>query len=668
MNLVVRAVLTSLFALPAGLPIQADAPLPGGFHAPPGTVATSWVGNSFGGNGGPNGLGYWMQDAADEIKVTPDGTVIAGISWDESGRCIGLYKNGKPNRLLLKQPDGKGADEAWGWGTANNAVAVAGDTIYAANLAKKLLRFRWTPGDLESARFQDATEISGEAVGMSARNGKLVIVYKEGSVETRDSDSRSVMGKFTVAEARDAVFARDGSLWILARNKIRHYSADGRDLGQTLPNAETPSALAWDNRERLLVCDNGPAQQVLTFDVSGVMPRLVARFGERGGLRAGTSGLAAPTKLLALRGAGTDAQGNLYVAMSYANSPNGNLILRAFSPDGKLLWERHATAFVDTFGFDPDADGKTIYSRTAVYNLDLNQTTPGSEAQLRAFTLDPLAGTKDDRTNYGCTTLVRNLKGRKTLFTIGQYAGGYHIYGFESAKSYLAQEVAKVGGNEQWAWDVTESGDIWHGDAAGNTIRRYAFRGWTKDGKPDYDWQNPQTWPRPEGWELVRRVHYAPETDSLYLTGYLTGQKIETWGVVGPTIGRYDGWLAGKPTLHWTNDNLPRDEGGGKEGPITPESIAFAGNYFFVGMTRPNGGKQLTHALRQSDGAYVGTFAPDTNAVGTVQGWLDMPYAVQAIKRRNGEYLILVEEDARAKNLLYRWRPEAAQTARSGRP
>ncbi len=34
-----------------------------------------------------------------------------------------------------------------------------------------------------------------------------------------------------------------------------------------------------------------------------------------------------------------------------------------------------------------------------------------------------------------------------------------------------------------------------------------------------------------------------------------------------------------------------------------------------------------------------------------------MPYAVQAFKRKNGEYLVLVEEDWRGKNLLYRWKP-----------
>lgn len=38
-------------------------------------------------------------------------------------------------------------------------------------------------------------------------------------------------------------------------------------------------------------------------------------------------------------------------------------------------------------------------------------------------------------------------------------------------------------------------------------------------------------------------------------------------------------------------------------------------------------------------------------------GWCDMPYAVQAIQRAIGEYLIMEEKDWRGKNLHFRWSP-----------
>jgi hypothetical protein len=97
---------------------------------PPGVYRTSWMGNTFGGDGGPNGLGYWVRNGADKIEVAPDGTVFAGMEWDEAGRCAGLYKNGRVNRWLLKAPEkNKLADSAWGWGTGNNAVAISGESL-----------------------------------------------------------------------------------------------------------------------------------------------------------------------------------------------------------------------------------------------------------------------------------------------------------------------------------------------------------------------------------------------------------------------------------------------------------------------------------------------------------------------------------------------------------
>jgi hypothetical protein len=99
-----------------------NAVSPDEVQPPPGTYTTSWVGNSFGGDGGPNGFGYWVQNGVDEIEVTPDGTVIAGVEWDEAGRCAGLYKDGRLNRALLKAE--KIPQSAWGWNTANNALAV----------------------------------------------------------------------------------------------------------------------------------------------------------------------------------------------------------------------------------------------------------------------------------------------------------------------------------------------------------------------------------------------------------------------------------------------------------------------------------------------------------------------------------------------------------------
>ena len=78
-------------------------------------------------------------------------------------------------------------------------------------------------------------------------------------------------------------------------------------------------------------------------------------------------------------------------------------------------------------------------------------------------------------------------------------------------------------------------------------------------------------------------------------------------------------------------------------------------------MVKPDGGKQYTHVLSVTDGRYVGSLSPGPE-VGGNAGWQDMPYPIQALKRKDGEYLVLVEEDWRGKNLLYRCAPNNAES------
>jgi hypothetical protein len=208
--------------------------------------------------------------------------------------------------------------------------------------------------------------------------------------------------------------------------------------------------------------------------------------------------------------------------------------------------------------------------------------------------------------------------------------------------------------------EVTPDGTVvtgtWNGDAPKRQVRRYEFGGWTTGKKPRYDWNKSQSWP--SDFEQVRRIIYQPETDTLYLLWYLKGQKIDSWRVVGFTRRRYDGWLAGKPKVRWTNFKLPFNAHGSDQGgSLSASGVAAAGDYLFVGMVKPDDGRQYVHILRLSDGSYVGSFKPG-DEVGGNAAWQDMPYSVQAMKGKNGEYLVLVEEDWRGKNLLYRWIPE----------
>ncbi|MBQ7029851.1 MAG: hypothetical protein IJN32_06370, partial [Thermoguttaceae bacterium] len=71
---------------------------------------------------------------------------------------------------------------------------------------------------------------------------------------------------------------------------------------------------------------------------------------------------------------------------------------------------------------------------------------------------------------------------------------------------------------------------------------------------------------------------------------------------------------------------------------------------------------QRTYALDAATGQVLGAFVPG-GEVGEGAGWQDMPYSVAALKRKNGDYLILVEEDWRGKNILYRWTPPTSASS-----
>ena len=135
----------------------------------PGKLDWDYIGSSFSDFSdfavdAENGVGRWVQNFVGEIEVTPDGTVIVGCYWDEGGRCLGLYKDGRPSGAALGKNDRKGGHRNGGWGTSTSAMTAVGNEIlcnYAINAmkrkngeyilfaedygAQKVNLFRWKP-------------------------------------------------------------------------------------------------------------------------------------------------------------------------------------------------------------------------------------------------------------------------------------------------------------------------------------------------------------------------------------------------------------------------------------------------------------------------------------------------------------------------------------------
>jgi hypothetical protein len=60
---------------------------------------------------------------------------------------------------------------------------------------------------------------------------------------------------------------------------------------------------------------------------------------------------------------------------------------------------------------------------------------------------------------------------------------------------------------------------------------------------------------------------------------------------------------------------------------------------------------------KKADGAYVGKLAAGSE-VNYECGWVDVKHGLRALICTNGTYLVVTEEDWKAKNLLYMWHPE----------
>ena len=619
---------------------------------------TSWLGNTF---GGPDGK--WVQNYIDEIEVASDGTVYTASEWDEAGRCTGIYKNGDVMPTMLKQFDGAGGHKAWGWGTASHAVAIDATRIYLINTVGELLRFnRANQKYIDTKPVLKVTKVDdkevGKAVGLTCARGLLYIVRDNGEISVRSASDLKLRRTFTVTGARDIAVASDGTLWVLAGTQIRRYSAAGKAMPQTIPDAGKPTAISFDNKGRLLVCDNGPRRQVLIYSNLKSTPSRVGTFGVLGGITAGPRpGAVAPKKLHSLAGAATDAKGNLYVALS-AGHVDGTVI-RQFKTNGVSNWktpgwELNGLHFVDSVVTEPGSDGISVYSHSRRFVMDYSKP-PGQQWKVAGYTIDPDLAKTDARIEEPAyhPAFTRHLKGKVIIYMTPMMGGNVELYTPRAGTEFLDPIYSykrQLGG---WGFSVDGRGDIW--ECNNKTIARVPFQGFATDGKPRFGPR--QEFAAPARWDSLQRVYYNSTTDTLFLSGYTPDKKEETWGIIGKEMALYKGWVKGNRTPSWTKA-VPHDFKP-EEGPrVIMKSMSIAGDFLFmVGVDT----RAQVRVYDMKDGRFVGMLNPGKEVGGVdATGWVDMVDAIFAQRRKNGEYLVFVEEDLRAKIVMYRWNPKQA--------
>lgn len=510
-----------------------------------------------------------------------------------------------------------------------------------------------------------------------------------------------------------------GNLWVILRTagtqgrQVVRLDADGKRTAQVpLPAGTLPVDIAVGVDGRLLIADNGPNQNLLWFQVAGNTVTPAGELGERGGAystrdgaRAGSVG---PLRFQGLTSVGLDRKGNIYVAMSgMGPRPVGRrpyhygAVIESYAPDAKPRWRLEGLLFLDTVHVDPGDHG-WAYSGTRRFRLDFDHMDPGSEWRYTGITQDPFRYPQDAAFAAGPEgrgfPLMRRIQGRLFGFFTDRHAKYLKIYRFDPARSELAvpagfistrriegnwppfqppsgewiwhddngdsrfqaNEFERNGGRDapaMQAWWVDDRGDVWAG-SYDQGIRRFRLRGLDRQGNPDYSFDTVEREPMPAPFTKVQRLQYFPETDTMYLTGATAAKPYDPgqWDSIGRVVARYDNWrgtsrnTVRKPRYVVEVDSLP-----GRRPTQGIEGIAVAGDYMFLVEAE----KAHVRVLENRTGRHIGVMTPG-GEVGNESGWVDVPMGITALRRPNGEYVVFVEEDARGKNLMYRWRPAPA--------
>ncbi|MGJ5672426.1 MAG: hypothetical protein ACR9NN_02195 [Nostochopsis sp.] len=654
------------------------------------TYKTSWIGNSFGdGN-------KWVQIQVSDMYVAPDGTVYTNTDWDEAGREVGIYKNGD---VIGK------ADDLHGWGRmGGDAIAVAQKYMYVGmqqspegkagedyppkgtnwfcirryNLSGKPAPFPqgrgWDKSMLIVSTKDKVTGLATDGKQLYASNkaGNLVHVYNTATMK----EIRS----FKVTNPSKIALDKKGNLWIIrAKNQIGHYSPTGKQLPGAITSVAQPSAIAVDNKNRLLVADNGPRQQVLIYDIAN-KPKQVGTFGTQGGVYSGNRGEIGALKFYGLSGVGTDAGGNIYVSNVGFN--RSGVDLRKLSASGKLQWQLLGLQFLDTADADVGTDGANVFTKDEHFIMDYSKDS-GKEWQYKGYTLDRFRYPNDARLHTTPTAaFVRRLQGKRLLYLSSEMMSErllmYRFDGeiavpcgiFSKGKEdWLANEPtnsswiwidANGDGSPQakeyqatgekddsvWGWEIDNKGDVWQA-AEDGYIKHYRFGGLNAHGCPVYSTKTVQKTPMPQPFKTITRIRYFPEQDAMYLSGYTSDRpNIDgDWGLVGTEIIRYDNWNKAKK-IRW-RIALPYEV---KRDPkLHMKAMDVAGNRVFAASSKTPD----VFVYDTTTGKQVQQLKPGPE-VGSKVGWVDIPFGIRAFRRSNGEYLVFVEENSKAKVIMYR--------------
>ncbi|WGV23178.1 hypothetical protein [Halotia branconii] len=673
---------------------------------PANTYKTSWIGNTFGGGK------KWVQNNIETMYVAPNGTVYTNSFWDEGGAEAGIYKDGD---VIGALNDTHGWSRGGGKAiTANSKyvyMAMVQGTVGKINQDYPSDGTTWycvrrydlsgKPAPFDKGRGWDQSMLivsnQSEVTGLATTGNELYVSDSAtNSIRVYNTDTMKEIRDFSVTNPGAIAIDKQGNLWIIqSKNgnnptKIVHYSPTGKQLPQKITDVVEPTAIAIDRQGRLLLTENGLRQQVLIYNIKD-QPVQTGTFGSKGGIYAGVPGEVQNLKLYGLTGVGADAAGNIYVNSNGFNKSGTDL--RKFSPSGKQLWQLLGLLFVDNADADPKTDGIDVFTKQEHYLMDYSKSA-GKQWTYKGYTLNAFKYPQDPRLHTSPdATFVRRIKGQPFLFLTDMYSSFLQIYRFNPAKDGkiaipAGMFVGTHGGGKksiegnwpphqpekgEWIWRdkngngafdkgeydnnedypylggwwVDSQGDIWKTLRTEDGIRRYPLQGIDPKGNPIYTYSSMQKEKTPSIFTDLRRIEYFPQTDTMYLSGFTKDHPAvgDDTKVVGSEIARFDNWSKGDRTPRW-RVVVPYDTTGKRE--VATAAMSVADDYVFAVTFKT----AEVYVFDAKTGTFAKKLKPGPEVAGE-SGWIDIPHGIRAFRRSNGEYLVFVEEDWKAKVIVY---------------
>jgi hypothetical protein len=480
---------------------------------------------------------------------------------------------------------------------------------------------------------------------------------------------------------------------------VKCYRPDGTFTGRQIVDLVNPTALAYDAaNDRLLIAENGPDQNIRSYEKLTTAPAFVRSFGVKGGIYAGAHpgrvydpDAGGHARFYGLTGIGIDAAGSLYISSGLQGTD-----LRKFTRDGKLAWMLNSLIFCNTADVDPDSDGAEIYSPYIHMSLDLRQSSPGKEWRFTGYNWDA--------TRYGAPVRVGNSQAivrrvgperRLILYTSGQgVVESAKIFRYDGDIAIPCGEVRK-GGMELWvdgngdgkesadelatapsagglsSFAVDARGDIWLALLTASprppVLRHFRLLGLNAHGVPRYgtapgDYEDvpfPAIETPASGWGNGAKVHYDAVEDVMLLIGPAKSRKGDKEDPI-QYLARYDRWSTGNRTARWivilpTPDTDPHFmyEVGRPWGCVFQfQAMDAAGDKIFLASLWGD-----VHVFDAATGRRAMILCAGPEVSGRC-AWEDATMGLRAFRRKNGEYLVFTENSGwGGKNNLYRWTP-----------